>query len=800
MIEIDTKFLGTIHIRLVSTYKHLGTMFSVGGRMNAEIRHRLGYARCEFRRYRKQVYSNGGLQPARRIAIFNSLIMSGLLFDIGVWPSLLPQELQQFTTGLNGLYHSLALAIWGDNAMQWRAERTRAKLQLSSAEVLLKVARLRHLQHLCLKADKYMWAFVHLDGSWLSMAHDDLKWLQHQIPRRLPQVDPEEDWTPWRLDMDYGRRWKRNIRMAQLHHDLQDTKHSDWQEWHRSVLYLFRDEGLWRDEVTKEHNQMNACLRCQQCFRTDQAWSVHAFKVHGRVTPARRFAEGTVCSVCLRHFSLHSRLVNHLRHSKSCRDQLRKTGQTTVPQPSKGSKVDTKEMITRREIPVITTYGPMAEAPAQDDRPLDIDLTKHEFEFAEDMLDFMERQQTDPMSIDEGVTVVWQLFQRSVIRARDLKLLVMHYMDHLDEAEDDERALKTYLDKLLDAVAQVWNGKWLMGHLHGFEKTQAIGTGTLRADEEIEALLRTECRSTRIPIPLQSKHLLFLHLFSGHRRIGDVQEAVEQVAQSRGLQVQALSVDVVISLKYGDLLRDDTLQTFLAAIRSGWISGTIAGPPCETWSTAREQQLEGGGGPRPVRSDEYLLGLPQLSVKEIRQVLVGNRLLRVAVLFMTASWMYGVFAALEHPAEPKNPRSASIWRLAILRLLMAQPQIVRVTVLQGLYGAKSTKPTDLLLVHPPLEYKRILVDNRSTDSLPKTHSIGLNSDGTFQTTELKSYPPALCRALADLWCHATFERPPVVNETEFPEEIRTLVAELHSTIGMGTLGPDFCPKGVFSAV
>lgn len=67
--------------------------------------------------------------------------------------------------------------------------------------------------------------------------------------------------------MEYGRRWKNNVKAAQGHHDLQATKRSDWHEWHRQVLYLYRDENLWRDSRRTEHTEMNACMRVPKDFQ-----------------------------------------------------------------------------------------------------------------------------------------------------------------------------------------------------------------------------------------------------------------------------------------------------------------------------------------------------------------------------------------------------------------------------------------------------------------------------------------------------------------------------------------------------
>ena len=720
-------------MRLVSTYKHLGTVFAVAGRMSAEIRQRLGHAKREFRRFRKQVYSNCALAPERRVTLFCSLVLTGLLFDIAVWPRLHKQEMQHFEQGIVGLYRSLALSIWGEDALSWRSERIRAKLQLSDASTLLRVARLRHLQHLCLRGDQYIWAFLHLEDSWLRMVHEDLGWMQQQIPRRVPQVSPDEDWIPWRQDMDLGRRWNYNIKMAQRHHDYQSTKHSDWQEWHRQVLLVLKDEGLWEDSVTTTRTEMNACMRCQKCFKSDQAWSVHAFKIHGRPTPARRFAEGTTCTSCLRSFAFHSRLVNHLKHSKSCREDLKRKGLSTPLQPSVGSSAETKCQVKKRDIPVLRSFGPLGET--QEECAGGGEWDPFELEFAEEVLDYIEivKEKTDLPTMEESVRSMWHIFQRSVVRARDLRFLLVRtiaeYNRSLDLDDGDEARLHEYLEELLTAVACVWNGKWLLGHLHGDSTEQLTGRGLIIPTDEIEKLSRCLTACVRPTRALPSQSLTFLHLFSGHRRAGDLQEAIENLAGEMSVTVKALSVDVVISLRYGDLLKTETLSTFVSAIKAGWVSGVVAGPPCETWSKAREKALDEQRGPKPVRSVASPNGLSQLSVRELKQVLFGNRLLGVAVHFMVLCWVAGVYGVLEHPALPMNATSPLIWRLPVLQLLMRQQQILKTTIYQGFYGAKSPKPTDLLLVHPPGDYQEILLRHQICD---QPQQRWLLSDGRTQ--------------------------------------------------------------------
>ena len=163
--------------------------------------------------------------------------------------------------------------------------------------------------------------------------------------------------------------------------------------------------------------------------------------------------------------------------------------------------------------------------------------------------------------------------------------------------------------------------------------------------------------------------------------------------------------------------------------------------------------------------------------------------------------MNGVFALLEHPAKPSKP-SPSIWKLPILQLLIGHPDVRLITVRQGLFGAKSSKPTDLLLVRPPRDFEAIFRLHQTRLRVPTCHSIGLQADGGFQTTELKAYPPALCAAIAELWGRSIFERNrlPDARDGAVPDDFARIVQALFSLIGTSSPGPDYCQHGQYAAV
>ena len=135
------------------------------------------------------------------------------------------------------------------------------------------------------------------------------------------------------------------------------------------------------------------------------------------------------------------------------------------------------------------------------------------------------------------------------------------------------------------------------------------------------------------------------------------------------------------------------------------------------------------------------------SVREIRQVLIGNELMLFSLLALVLLSGTGGCGGLEHPAEPSSEGSASVWRTEIVGLLLLIPGFEQLTFAQGLLGARSPKPTTLLLLNLP-QMGQWIHRSRLCADLPKASSIGRSKEGHWNTMSLKEYPPALCKALA----------------------------------------------------
>ena len=425
--------------------------------------------------------------------------------------------------------------------------------------------------------------------------------------------------------------------------------------------------------------------------------------------------------------------------------------------------------------------------------------------FIESMLDVLERVQEEQPTVPALVSMIWHALQDSILRPCDIRTLLFRtaadYIQMLDVDDPDEKGRYDVITEAMDTIEQEWHWQWLFGHLHGAIEVDNTGDGTIDAIKEVEKLVEEAPCRPRVERPFASRQLVFLHLFSGPRRPGDLQEAIELFANERNLSIRALSVDVVISLEYGDILKQDTQKTFIDALVQGWICGMAAGPPCETWSRAREHQLTTGDGPRPVRSAEQPEGLSQLSLREIRQVLSGSQLLAVAAVLLTLCWIHGICGVLEHPAEPPRAASPSIWKLAIFRYLAKQNQVKKLTIMQGYYGAASAKPTTLMFTHPPDGLERLFQDSRTQETLPLKASIGRQSDGSFATAGLKTYPSGLCSAIALAWGHSFLKRTPIDIDMKPPAVYEKVFESLHSHISTEAMeGADFCIDAQYQPV
>eukprot|EP00438_Fugacium_kawagutii_P003888 Skav215237 [mRNA] locus=scaffold341:384057:384803:- [translate_table: standard] len=190
------------------------------------------------------------------------------------------------------------------------------------------------------------------------------------------------------------------------------------------------------------------------------------------------------------------------------------------------------------------------------------------------------------------------------------------------------------------------------------------------------------------------------------------------------------------------------MDTFLGWFSCGFVGSFLIAPPCETWSQARHNPVEGSAAPRPLRTSQYPFGLDGLTQAELDQVYVSSLLLFVALRLFLASIVYAIPATMEHPHAPSKKERASIWFLPWIQRFLSHDSVTLMSLNQAEYGAVSLKPTHFLLCCLPqsrsaFEKFRVAINWQRLESLS-----GRDGSGKWKTSYAKEYPGLLNASLA----------------------------------------------------
>ena len=133
-----------------------------------------------------------------------------------------------------------------------------------------------------------------------------------------------------------------------------------------------------------------------------------------------------------------------------------------------------------------------------------------------------------------------------------------------------------------------------------------------------------------------------------------------EVFAKRKVEVVAISVDPVVDPEL-DVLSPQFRRVLTRLVLSELVIGVFGGPPCSTWSAARNRPLPCGGGPRPLRDRakpfECIEGRSQ---KEFRQVQIGSAIAISVIHFLGLASDYGAWIGLEH-LENQSPPTPSLF-------------------------------------------------------------------------------------------------------------------------------------------
>ena len=757
------------NIAIVGEYIHLGGLIHHSGNSVLEMKRRLAQAHQAFTSHGRNIFRNPDIPFAKRSELFETLVLTRLLYGSETWTFANPKQYDTYHSAIMRLYKRLLRLHPQEHVTD---DEVLHRAGLPHPHDLLRRQRLRYLATLHACGDAVPWGLLTQDAQWTHIMKDDLQWMYQQLHHTTKLSDPNLNFQPWRALLQHHRGyWKRLVRRASRHAILQHAKDAAVTTLHQDCLHHLNDRGTlsipWPMHRKAHKDGHYGCLTCGIACRSKAGERVHLCRKHGVIAAHRRLFEGTQCLSCRREYHTYGRLSAHLRYSRQCRQDLRARHLRFGPTPGHGSIENAVQERQHNGLRIVQ----QAEGPSPEPRAHMEDRECHE-----DCLLLLNTTLLDH-PIKDFVQHVQSNITQLIITWTQL-LATMDYFIEEYSAQDIEISGVPHhvLQSTLDILRNPDN--W------DLFAPNAASTATASRPRDRITLENYICdlvahpagpfqHGERVPRPCTTTRIL-LHAYAGRRRAGDLQFFLDSLYTCKdGISLMVVSLDIIIDQHFGNIAKTEVRQFWLHYIQRGWVCAFVAGPPCNTWSVARRNQLATGQrGPREVRHADALWGLPSLSLKELEEVTLGNLLLAFALQSLLCLWSTDGTGLLEHPAEPDEADAPSIWRLPLMHLLLALEGFQRHRVAQGLYGAPSPKPTHFLTLNIPT-FVGTMHRCRLTAHLPTGATIGKDSAGTFATAKLKEYPPGLCFGLASALIEA-------MQAMSTQEALETLPTDFHN--------------------
>ena len=670
---------------------------------------------------------------------------------------------------------------------------------------------------------------------WLHEVHHGLQWLASVVP--LPfEIPALEDcnWFDLWNDIAACARWKSILTRAVQRHIKQEALAHKTCQLHQDIFDVLQNAGLQCAPASPQELPAAtfACPTCPEVFSTAKLLALHQFHAHKRHSAESSFAQGTVCPGCLKQFWTTTRLVQHFKYRPN-RCFYRLQGARTPEAPSSIKLPDHLRNVKR--LPSFRSHhGPIRPTPHQRERVAC--LTKL-FWLKQEGRDvgcgwdvFAWPEQTNLLT--QALQEVWEWCKCTSPDATVLQDRVITVISALEvpdglalawiaffvqECDDTDDASEFFVQQLRALLVDV-------GHFTCLGQIESLQTvvgdmdhDALQDFSQVEVQMRHQrdrthpIHSQYLDLPLRelewrskftewtpqptrllaSHSRLIVHLYSGRRRTGDFQWWYEALSGCDS-PAQVFSLDTAIHDSV-NVHHVDLWNFLLQAAGSGCIEAILLGPPCETWSAARTHQLADQRGPRPLRNRDCPWGMAMRTWKELAQLEVGTCLLLKGLLLAIMTASCGGAAVMEHPAEPADVSAASVWRTAILHLLLdLMPMFELHTCEQWRHGARGVKPTSFLYANTDLpRWLRAWEDQTATR--PCQGLIGKDAQGRYRTMAAKEYPSRLNAGLAAA-CHRCEGIPGQASPPPAVLEYAQTLINLCSSLDGGTMQPDYQPQ------
>eukprot|EP00434_Breviolum_minutum_P003484 symbB.v1.2.003065.t1/scaffold124.1/size443775/5 len=662
-----------------------------------------------------------------RIQLLHSLVFSKLLYGSGGWYEIPRRTVAKLDSILMRFFRSIVNeGFWKDTLVT--DDALRAKYNLPTFRYLLAVSRLRFLRHVATHTHSYHRQLLlaeRITGKgWLFELEDDLDWMRRciDLPELPPTPTTADTWQSFLLWLhDAAIPWKTWIKRATKMHFLRENIAYECRSFHQQAQRILETHGGTVHTPTPDDGAGSnfACPECHAVFATSTGVAVHRAKKHGVHSPLRDYVQSATCPGCLRFMWTTSRVVQHLRYRPNrCFDRI-----FASCTPRGHVSEDLPEHLRRvKRLPASRyKHGPLLPLPHEKERVL--------------LRERLQECEARGTRLDYG----------SPVNPAIQKMANVKFKKAVDEWLHNEPDHEEGIYVRIPHPKKQRRAHPVQMQYGDMEQDEMVRHGMV-----ITMKPSIQSSSWRSSLPAATFYVV--HLYSGRRRVEDLQWHLEKLLKNYQGHVQVLSVDTAVH-HMCDVNAEANWKRFWDLADSGYLVAMVLGPPCETWSAARNEAiLDDRGcevsGPRPLRSASRPWGIDSLAPREYRQLQVGMRLLLRGLLLATLTVINGGSALLEHPAESTKEGRPSIWKTGIMKLLAAAGLYSKHTFAQFRFGSPGVKPTTFLYGGMPrLPQVMRRYENHQIPK-PSTPLIGRTAAGTFHTSAAKEYPGPLCEAIA----------------------------------------------------
>ena len=403
------------HIQIIKAYKHLGGWLHHRPDQRMEMAQKAAVAHAAFGRHRKILFANKHLAQHKRSELFNTLVLTKLLYGADTWTLDTKRDAARFHSAVLKLYKRLLgwshdLNLTDDNIM--------VRLELPSPAELLSRARLRYLAVLASCGVDDIWSLLGQDTTWCRLIEADLQWMWQQLRRSSDLKDPKEHFPQWRLILtDHSRYWKRLVNRACYHAVLQRRRRQEICDLHQRIAVstdLPQDNDA--DLPGPALDGPFGCITCGKTFRSRAGEGAHMFKVHGIHAWSRRLFNEPSCPACLKYFHTMAKTKAHLYYSATCRTRLLSHNMQCPPSAGTGSAEDReREHVHDFLLPPQQGHGPHLPCPRQREHiPIDDGLHLKLVDLIAEQTDLSDLPATLQAHADQH-PISWTLWRSTIL-------------------------------------------------------------------------------------------------------------------------------------------------------------------------------------------------------------------------------------------------------------------------------------------------------------------------------------------------------------------------------------------------